>query len=158
MDCEAAMASEHYLECTTRYIAIASEHTFPPARAIRVGTTRAAALQISNDSITYYASLVSYYSVYKLKRFPVWAAYLYLLCFVAHRYQRLHDHLLTSLMHHVRRYTEEAKTVAKDHVYTARIESNDTLHKAGHVLPLFTDDRIADATPFQDVKTHGLPQ
>jgi hypothetical protein len=29
------------------------------------------ALQISYESIKYYASLVSYYSVYKLKRFPV---------------------------------------------------------------------------------------
>ena len=52
------------------------------------------ALEISNESITYYASLVNYYSVYKLKRLPVWTAYLYLLCFVVHRYQRLHDHLL----------------------------------------------------------------
>lgn len=114
------------------------------------------ALQISNESINYYASLVSYYSVYKLKRVPVWTAYLYLLCFVVHRYRRLHDHLLTSLMYHVRQYTEDAKAVAKDRVYTARIESNDTLHKAGHVLHLFTDDRIADETPFQEVQAHAF--
>lgn len=49
------------------------------------------ALEISNESITYYASLVHYYSVYKLKRLPVWTTYLSLLCFVVHRYQRLHD-------------------------------------------------------------------
>jgi hypothetical protein len=110
------------------------------------------ALQISNESITYYASLVSDDSVYKLKRLPAWTAYLYLLCFVAHRYQRLHDHLITSLMYHVRQYTEDAKAVAKDGVYTARIESNDTLHKAGQVLHLFTDGRIADETPFKDVR------
>jgi hypothetical protein len=40
------------------------------------------ALQISTESIKYYTSLVSYYSVYKLKRRPAWTAYLYLLCFV----------------------------------------------------------------------------
>jgi hypothetical protein len=56
------------------------------------------ALQISNESLNYYASLVSYDSVYKLKRLPAWTAYIYLLCFVVHRYQRLHDHLITSLM------------------------------------------------------------
>ena len=99
---------------------------------------------------------MSYYSVYKLKRLPAWTAYLYLLCFVVHRYQRLHDHLITSLMSHVRQYTEDAKAVAKDRVYTARIESNDTLHKAGHVLHLFTDDRIADETPFQEVRAHAF--
>ena len=114
------------------------------------------ALQISNESLNYYASLVSYYSVYKLKRLPAWTVYLYLLCFVVHRYRRLHDHLITSLMYHVRQYTEDAKAVAKDRVYTARIESNDTLHKAGHVLHLFTDDRIADETPFKEVRAHAF--
>jgi hypothetical protein len=114
------------------------------------------ALEISNESITYYASLVNYYSVYKLKRLPVWTTYLYLLCFVVHRYQRLHDHLLTSLLSHVRQYMEAAKTAAKKRVYTARTESNDTLQKAGRVLQLFTDDQIADATPFQEVRTHAF--
>ena len=113
-------------------------------------------LEISNESITYYASLVHYYSVYKLKRLPVWTTYLYLLCFVVHRYQRLHDHLLTSLLSHVRQYTEAAKTAAKERVYTARTESNETLQKAGQVLQLFTDDQIADATPFQEVRTHAF--
>ena len=114
------------------------------------------ALEISNEGITYYASLVSYYSVYKLKRLPVWTAYLYLLCFVFHRYQRLHDHLITSLMYHVRRYTEAAKAAAKERVYTARTESNEALQKAGHVLHLFTDEQIADATPFHDVRVHAF--
>ncbi len=114
------------------------------------------ALQISNESLNYYASLVSSYSVYKLKRWPAWTVYLYLLCFVVHRYRRLHDHLITSLMYHVRQYTEDATAVAKDRVYTARIESNDTPHKAGHVLHLFTDDRIADETPFKEVRAHAF--
>ena len=114
------------------------------------------ALEISNESIAYYASLVNYYSVYKLKRLPVWTTYLYLLCFVVHRYQRLHDHLITSLLAHVRQYTEAAKAAAKEHVYTARAESNDTLQKAGRVLQLFTDDQIADATPFQEVRAHAF--
>lgn len=114
------------------------------------------ALEISNESITYYASLVSYYSVYKLKRLPVWTTYLYLLCFVVHRYQRLHDHLITSLLAHVRQYTEAAKAAAKERVYTARTESNETLQKAGRVLQLFTNDQIADAAPFQDVRTHAF--
>jgi TnpA family transposase len=114
------------------------------------------ALEISNESITYYASLVHYYSVYKLKRLPVWTTYLYLLCFVVHRYQRLHDHLITSLLSHVRQYTEAAKAAAKERVYTARTESNETLQKAGRVLQLFTDDQVADATPFQEVRTHAF--
>ena len=109
-------------------------------------------LLISNESIKYYASLVSYYSVYKLKRFNEWTAYVYLLCFVYHRYQRLHDNLIHSLIHHVRQYADEAKAAAKERVYQYRIENNQNLQKAGQVLKLFTDDSIAESTPFSTVK------
>ncbi len=39
-------------------------------------------LGISNEAITYYASLVSYYSVFRLKQLDAWMVYLYLLCFI----------------------------------------------------------------------------
>jgi hypothetical protein len=51
-------------------------------------------LLISNESIKHYASLVTYYSVFRLKRFDLFLVYLYLICFVYHRYQRLHDNLI----------------------------------------------------------------
>ena len=109
-------------------------------------------LTISPESIKYYASLVMYYSVYRLKRLDVWLRYVYLLCFVYHRYQRFHDHLLESLIHHVRQYMDTAQAAAKERVYTARMEGNEHLVKAGQVLKLFTDKRIAPQTPFQDVQ------
>lgn len=110
------------------------------------------ALAISNESVSYYASLVSYYSVYKLKRFKTGPVALYLLCFVSHRYQRLHDHLFNSLLHHVRRYTDEAKEAAEARVAAYRLEGNQNLHKAGQVLKLFTDSHIAAHTPFAEVQ------
>jgi hypothetical protein len=109
-------------------------------------------LRISNESIKYYASLVSYYSVYSLKRFEEWLVDVYLLCFVYHRYQKLHDNLIGSLIHHVRRYTDEAKRTAKERVYEYLIESNQNLQKAGQVLKLFTNNSIAEDTPFQQVQ------
>ena len=114
------------------------------------------ALDISNESIKYYASLVSYYSVYRLKRLDTWIAHVYLLCFVYHRFQRLHDHLISSFIHHIRRYTDEAKGVAKERVYAYRLEGNQNLHKAGQVLKLFTDNRIAAHTPFQEIQTKAF--
>jgi TnpA family transposase len=113
-------------------------------------------LLISNESIKYYASLVSYYSVYKLKRFKKWTTYVYLLCFVYHRYQRCHDNLILSLIHHVRQYDDEAKAAAKECVYQYRIEANQDLQKAGQVLKLFTDDSIAEQTPFHQVQAQAF--
>ncbi len=111
---------------------------------------------ISNESIKYYASLVSYYSVYKLKRFDEWTAYVYLLCFIYHRYQRLHDNLINSLIYNVRRYVDEAKAAAQERVYEYRIEANQDLQKVGQVLKLFTDDSIAENTPFHQVQAQAF--
>lgn len=111
---------------------------------------------ISNESVKYYASLVNYYSVYKLKRFDEPTAHVYLLCFVYHRFQRLHDNLMSSLIHHVRRYRDAANTVAKDRVYEYRSQGNEDIDRAGQVLRLFTDDGIPPQTPFHEVRAKAF--
>jgi hypothetical protein len=103
-------------------------------------------LVISNEGIKYYASLVSYYSVFRLKQLDIWTVYLYLLCFVFHRYQQLHDNLLTCFIHMVKTYVDEAKAAAKEQVYEQRVTSNQDLPKAGLVLKLFTGDGPAHKT------------
>jgi TnpA family transposase len=113
-------------------------------------------LEISNESIKYYASLVTYYSVFRLKQLEEPMVYLYLLCFLYHRYQRLNDNLLKCLIYKISGYVDEAKTAAKERVYAYQIESNQTLQKAGRVLKLFTDDTIAADTPFQAVQAQAF--
>jgi hypothetical protein len=113
-------------------------------------------LKISNESIKYYASLVGYYSVYRLKALNEWMVYLYLLCFAFHRYQRLHDNLIQCLIYNVRRFSDEAKAAAKERVYELRIENNQNLCKAGQVLKLFTDEEIAENTPFENVQARAF--
>ena len=64
---------------------------------------------------------MTYYSVFRLKQLDQGEVVeIYLLCFVHHRYQRLHDNLLHSLIHNVRRFTDEAKAAAKEQVYRPR--------------------------------------
>ena len=113
-------------------------------------------LDISNESIKYYASLVTYYSVFRLKQLEEQVVEVYLLCFVYHRYQRLHDNLLNSLIHNVRRYVDEARGVAKDRVYAYQIERNQDMQKAGQVMKLFTDGSIGENIPFQAVQTRAF--
>jgi Domain of unknown function (DUF4158) len=50
-------------------------------------------LEISDNNIRYYASLVDYYSVFSIRRFSNGIAYIYLICFTYHRYQRINDNL-----------------------------------------------------------------
>lgn len=113
-------------------------------------------LGISNESIIYYASLVDYYTVYKLKRLDRSITYLYLLCFLFYRYQRLHDNLINSLIHNVKRYSDQAKDAAKERVYETRIEGSENLRQAAAVLKLFTDETIPASTPFGEVRAQAF--
>jgi TnpA family transposase len=113
-------------------------------------------LAISNEGIKYYASLVAYYSVFRLRQLESWTVYLYLLCFVLHRYQRLHDHLLACFIHLVKQYGDAAKAAAKEQVVAQRLERTDDLGKAGAILHLFTTDPGDPTTPFQTVQAQAF--
>ena len=108
-------------------------------------------LNISNENIKYYASLIDYYTVYKLKRkseFP----YLYLLCFLFIRYKKGSNNLINSLIYHVNDYKTEAKAVAKETVYLKKTEDNENMDKAGKVLGFFTDESIPDKIEFGEIR------
>jgi TnpA family transposase len=113
-------------------------------------------LDISNESVKYYSSLVDYYSVYKLKRFNEWIVYIYLLCFIYHRYQRMNDNLINTLIYNVRHYIDESKATAKEQVYELAKERNQNMKKAGQVLKIFTDDRMEINTLFRDVQAKAF--
>jgi TnpA family transposase len=113
-------------------------------------------LSISNESIKYYASLVTYYSVFRLRRFNEWIVYIYFLCFIYYRYQKLHDNLINCLIYDVRRYIDDTKSYAKARVYESLIESNQDLQKAGKVLKIFTDKNITGDTPFYQVQAKAF--
>jgi len=79
--------------------------------------------------------------------------YLYLLCFVTHRYQQCHDHLLTCFIHIVTQSIEDAKAATKEWIYTQRLERNADMPRVGQILKLFTSDQIPATTPFQTVRS-----
>lgn len=113
-------------------------------------------LAISNESIKYYASLINYYSVFQMSQLEESLAHVYLLCFVYHRYQKLHDNLINCFIYRVRQLLDEAKSAAKERVYQYRLEYNRDLHQAGQVLKLFADQTIDAATPFGEVQTRAF--
>ena len=59
---------------------------------------------ISNESVKYYASLVQFYTVYKLQRIAVAITSLYLLCFAYHRFRQINDNLIEAFIHLIDQY------------------------------------------------------
>ena len=113
-------------------------------------------MQISPESVKYYASLVNFYSVFRLQQLDEKLVFIYLLCFVYHRYQQLHDNLINSFLYHMRQLTDAAKQAAKEQVYEYRLEQTRDLQKAGQVLKIFTDDAIPPQTPFGEVQARAF--
>jgi hypothetical protein len=107
---------------------------------------------LSNDSVRYYASLVEFYTVYKLQRMAPPTARLYLLCFAYHCLQEINDNLIEAFIHLVNGYERDAKLSAKESVYQAKTAAAANLKAAGQVLNLFVDPSIPTHTPFGTVQ------
>jgi len=68
------------------------------------GQTFLASAGLSNESVKYYASLVQFYTVYKLQRMAGPTVRLYLLCFASHRFRQINDNLIEAFIHLVDQY------------------------------------------------------
>jgi len=116
------------------------------------GQTFLASAGLSNESVKYYASLVQFYTVYKLQRMAAQTARLYLLCFAYHRFRQINDNLVEAFIHLVNQYEQQAKIASEISASEAMAEASTNLKAAGQVLNLFFDQSIADGTPFSKVR------
>jgi TnpA family transposase len=108
--------------------------------------------EISTESGKYYASLVKFYTVYKLQRMAPSTAQLYLVCFAYHRFRQINDNLVEALIHWVDVYEKQAKAAADIAMQQALLAASENLQAAGQVLSLFVDPAIPMDTPFSVVK------
>jgi len=120
------------------------------------GQTFLAAAGLSNESVKYYASLVQFYTVYKLQRMAAPTTRLYLLCFASHRFRQINDNLIEAFIHLIDHYEQQAKLAAVLAAQQALTDASASLTAAGRVLDLFIDPAIPDSTPFSAVKQQAF--
>jgi TnpA family transposase len=111
---------------------------------------------LSNESVKYYASLVPFYTVYKLRRMAVATTRLYLLCFAYYRFGQINDNLTDAFIHLVADYEKEAKLASEEAARRALEEASEHLRSAGEVLNLFIDPSIPDQAPFEQVRAKAF--
>ena len=107
---------------------------------------------LPNESVTYYASLVQFYTVYKLQRMAAPTTQLYLRCFAYHRFRGINDNLIDAFIQLIDQYENRAKLASVEAAQQALLDASDNLKAAGQVLNLFIDTSIPDSTPFSTVK------
>ena len=113
-------------------------------------------LHISAENIKYYAELIDYYTIQKLRQLSREVSHTYLLCFIYYRYQKVNDNLVETFMYHVKRFIDEAKDAAKEQTAAERLEVNQHLKDAGKILALFTDETIPNEATFGSVKQQAF--
>ena len=111
---------------------------------------------LSGESIKYYAGLVQFYTVYKLRRMDAATVRLYLLCFAFHRFRQINDNLIEAFIHLVGQFDKQAKLAAKVAMLQASEEATSNLKAAGEVLGLFVDASIASDSPFSAIKERAF--
>lgn len=107
---------------------------------------------LSNESVKYYASLVQFYTVYKLQHMPLPTTRLYLLCFAYHGFRQINDNLVNAFIHLVDQYEQQARLASETAAVQAMTEASANLNAAGQVLNLFIDPSIPGRTPFSNIK------
>ncbi len=111
---------------------------------------------LSTESGKYYASLVKFYTSYKLQRMAPGTTRLYLLCFAYHRFRQINDNLIEAFIHLFDQYERQAKRAADEALQKAMADVAEHLQAAGQVLDLFTDASIPDDASFTTIKEQAF--
>ena len=96
-------------------------------------------LDISQQNIAHYASLIHHYTIYELEEFNDEQTYLYLLCYVLKRYQQINDNLVEGLDFNVNRLENE--TLMKVKEQSTQDQGNHD-KQVGQLILLYVDANV----------------
>jgi TnpA family transposase len=69
-------------------------------------------LNLANNAVRYYAALAERYPISRLRKLKKTQQWLYMICFIYHRYQQLMDNLVTSFIVNINEIIKESKAYA----------------------------------------------
>ena len=110
-------------------------------------------LKLSQQNISYYASLVHYYTIHDLRqRIKPEQSYLYLLCYIWERYRQLSDNLMDAFCIHLKQFEDSLKIKAKEAFTQHVMEQQTELGTMRRLAKFFVADEVSDETRFGDVR------
>jgi Tn3 transposase DDE domain/Domain of unknown function (DUF4158) len=120
-------------------------------------------LGISEQNIIYYANLAQFYSIQKLRRFADKnRVRLYLLCYAHHRFLKINDHLVSSLIQKMTKYADGADDYQRSKIELMETVDLQLRKQASQVMAINIDARIPDdqvhAKAFEVIPLEGYQQ
>lgn len=102
-------------------------------------------INISTQSIKYYARLVDQFTIHRLSQLEDWKRYFYLMCFIVHRYLRINDALIKTMLFQSHKLHSNVVSRVKEHISVLNIENLRNLKKGSEVLDLLTSTKLSDS-------------
>lgn len=102
-------------------------------------------LGLSEQNIIYYANLAEFYTIQKLKRLTDKnLVRLYLLCYAHRRFLKINDHLVSSLIQKMTKYTDDANDYQRSEIELIENVDSRLRQQACKVLAINIDSGIPD--------------
>jgi hypothetical protein len=108
-------------------------------------------LKLSSSTISYYATVVSSYTIDQLKQFSYTKQYFYILCFIFYRYIQVNDDLITTFIYLVNKYRDDVKKTLDNKILEITKENKQNLKKGSELLNLFLKEDL-DELPFKEIR------
>jgi hypothetical protein len=110
-------------------------------------------LNLSQQNVHYYASLVDYYDVYELrKKLKSEQTYLYLLCYLSLRYLQLNDNLIDAFFLSLKQFEADLKEKTKDAYTDYAVSKQIDSFVMRRFARLFINQELHDQLSFGDVR------
>jgi len=118
-------------------------------------TTCLPKLGLSRRMTDHYADLAKLYIAPKLGRLPRELAFLYMICYIHKRYEKLTNNLIQAFIYYVDKYHNEAKKHAKDKAAMLEDPLERYRTPVGKLIKIFTNKKIMDLSG-NKIKKHAL--
>lgn len=99
-------------------------------------------LALSRSIIDYYADLVNLYTVQRLQELLKETAYLYMMCYVYRRYERLMNNVTQGFAYYVDKYCSEGKKITKEALSITETPLEEHRTEIGKLMGIFTDKNV----------------
>ena len=114
-------------------------------------------LNLSQQNVHYYASLVDYCDVYDLrKELKSEQTYLYLLCYLSQRYLHLNDNLMDAFCMHLKQFEGELKEKTKEAYAAYAISKQSDSFVMRKLARLFINKELANEISFGEVRKEAF--
>lgn len=117
-------------------------------------------LKLSRGMVEHYADLALYYNVNRLKSISQDFTYLYLICYVQYRNERLINNLIQAFIYYVDKYHDEAKRYAKNKLPLQVKQIEDHYATIGTLIGFYLDKNVLslNAKKLQSMVFEVIPE